>query len=218
MEQMDRGTERTPLNRNILAGQWKQLRGTLKSWWGKLTDDDFDRIAGQKDRLIGTLQEKYGYTRDMAQQEVDRRLQEYGEHHHMNPGQGYSGMENMGQTVMDTAQNMAQSASQTVNDMKTKAQEWGSTVSERAGNATSSVGQSMSSLANTIRQKAPAEGMMNSAASTMANQLEAAGSYLQDNGFENMTRDLTGLIRRYPLQSLLIGFTIGYLWARNSER
>ena len=215
MENMDR--ERTPLNRDILAGQWKQLRGTVKSWWGRLTDDDFDRIAGQKDRLIGTLQEKYGYTRDMAQQEVDRRLQEYGEHH-MNPGQGYSGVENMGQTVMDTAQNMAQSASQTVNDMKTKAQEWGSAVGERAGNATSSVGQSMSSLANTIRQKAPAEGMMGSAASTMATQLEAAGSYLQDNGFENMTRDLTGLIRRYPLQSLLIGFTIGYLWARNSER
>jgi len=215
MENMDR--ERTPLNRDILAGQWKQLRGTVKSWWGRLTDDDFDRIAGQKDRLIGTLQEKYGYTRDMAQQEVDRRLQEYGEHH-MNPGQGYSGVENMGQTVMDTAQNMAQSASQTVNDMKTKAQEWGSAVGERAGNATSSVGHSMSSLANTIRQKAPAEGMMNSAASTMANQLEAAGSYLQDNGFENMTRDLTGLIRRYPLQSLLIGFTVGYLWARNSER
>src|SRR5262245_42790 len=166
MENMDR--ERTPLNRDILAGQWKQLRGTVKSWWGRLTDDDFDRIAGQKDRLIGTLQEKYGYTRDMAQQEVDRRLQEYGEHH-MNPGQSYSGVENIGQTVMDTAQNMAQSASQTVNDMKTKAQEWGSTVSERAGNATSSVGQSMSSLANTIRQKAPAEGMMNSAASTMAN-------------------------------------------------
>src|SRR5262249_30939159 len=100
MENMDR--ERTPLNRDILAGQWKQLRGTVKSWWGRLTDDDFDRIAGQKDRLIGTLQEKYGYTRDMAQQEVDRRLQEYGEHH-MNPGQGYSGVENMGQTVMDTA-------------------------------------------------------------------------------------------------------------------
>jgi len=215
MENMDR--ERTPLNRDILGGQWKQLRGTVKSWWGRLTDDDFDRIAGQKARLIGTLQEKYGYTRDMAQQEVDRRLQEYGEHH-MNPGQSYSGLENMGQTVMDTAQNMAQSASQTVNDMKTKAQQWGSAMGERAGNATSSVGQSMSSLANTIRQKAPAEGMMGSAASTMATQLEAAGSYLQDNGFENMTRDLTGLIRRYPLQSLLIGFTIGYLWARNSER
>src|SRR5436189_5191354 len=119
MENMDR--ERTPLNRDILAGQWKQLRGSVKSWWGRLTDDDFDRIAGQKDRLIGTLQEKYGYTRDMAQQEVDRRLKEYGEYN-MNPGQSYSGMENMGQTVMNTAQDVAQSASRSMSDMKNKAQ------------------------------------------------------------------------------------------------
>jgi len=215
MENMDR--ERTPFNRDVLAGQWKQLRGSVKSWWGRLTDDDFDRIAGQKDRLIGTLQEKYGYTRDMAQQEVDRRLQEYGEHN-MNPGQSYSGIENVGQTVMNTAQDVAQSASRSMSEMKNKAQELGSTVSEKAGNVTTSVGQSMSSLAGTLRQKAPAEGMVGSAASTMANQLEAAGSYLQDNGLENMARDLAGVVRRYPLQSLLVGFTIGYLWARNSER
>lgn len=215
MENMDR--ERTPLNRDVLAGQWKQLRGTLKSWWGRLTDDDFDRIAGQKDRLIGTLQEKYGYTRDMAQREVDRRLQEYDENN-MSAGQSYSGAENIGQTMKDTAQNMAQSASQTMSDMKNKAQELGSTMTEKAGNAATSVGQGMSSLAGTIRQKAPSEGMVGSAASTVANQLEAAGSYLQDRSFENMARDLTGLIRRYPLQSLLIGFSIGYLWARNSER
>jgi len=215
MENMDR--ERTPFNRDVLAGQWKQLRGSVKSWWGRLTDDDFDRIAGQKDRLIGTLQEKYGYTRDMAQQEVDRRLQEYGEHN-MNPGQSYWGVENVGQTVMNTAQDVAQSASRSMSEMKNKAQELGSTVSEKAGNVTTSVGQSMSSLAGTLRQKAPAEGMVGSAASTMANQLEAAGSYLQDNGLENMARDLAGVVRRYPLQSLVVGFTIGYLWARNSER
>ncbi|HEV8711677.1 MAG TPA: CsbD family protein [Candidatus Binatia bacterium] len=214
MENMDR--ERTPLNRDTLAGQWKQLRGAIKSWWGRLTDDDFDRIAGQKDRLIGTLQEKYGYTRDMAQREVDRRLKEYDENN-MGGGQSYS-VENMGKAAMDTAQNMAQSASQTMSDVKNKAQELGSNMTERAHKATTSVGQSMSSLAGTIRQKAPAEGMVGSAASTVANQLQAAGSYLQDNGFDNMARDLTGLIRRYPLQSLLIGFSIGYLWARNSER
>src|SRR5215470_8821883 len=99
MENMERGTEHNPMNRDTLAGQWKQMRGTLKSWWGKLTDDDFDRIAGQTDRLVGTLQEKYGYTRDMAQREVDRRFKEYDEKN-MSSGQNYaSGMENMGQAA-----------------------------------------------------------------------------------------------------------------------
>jgi uncharacterized protein YjbJ (UPF0337 family) len=219
MENMDRGTERTPLNRDTLVGQWKQMRGMLKSWWGKLTDDDFDKISGQKDRLVGTLQEKYGYTRDMAQQEVDRRLKEYDENN-MSAGQHHSGgmAENLGQSVRDTAQGMARSASQTMSDMKSKAQEMGSTVAEKASNATTSVGGGMSSLAGMIRQNAPSEGTVGSAASTVANQLEAAGSYLQENNFDNMARDLTGLIRRYPLQSLLVGFGIGYLWARRSER
>jgi uncharacterized protein YjbJ (UPF0337 family) len=211
MEQMDRGTERTPLNRDTLVGQWKQLRGTLKSWWGKLTDDDFDKIAGQKDRLIGTLQERYGYTRDMAQREVERRLNDYDE-------QKGSTMEHLDRNIRNTAQEVAQGASQTISDAKAKAQEVASNMAETASNVTSSVGESMSSLAGTIRQNAPAEGTVGSAASAVANQLDTAGSYLKDNSFENMGRDLTALIRRYPLQSLLIGLGVGYWLARNSGR
>ena len=67
------------MNQDIFAGQWKQMRDELKSWWGKLADDDFDRIGGQKDKLIGVLQEKYGYAREQAQQEVERRLKAYGD-------------------------------------------------------------------------------------------------------------------------------------------
>src|SRR5262249_18363551 len=148
MEQMDRGTERTPLNRDTLLGQWKQLRGTLKSWWGKLTDDDFDRIAGQKDRLIGTLQEKYGYTREMAQREVERRLNDYGDQNAYT-GQSYSAagqeakgstIEQMDRNVRNTAQEIAHGASQTIGDAKAKAQEMASTMAEKASGMTSSVG------------------------------------------------------------------------------
>ena len=55
------------------------MRVRLKSWWGKLTDDDFESIEGQKNKLIGLVQEKYGYTRDQAREEVDRRFNEYGD-------------------------------------------------------------------------------------------------------------------------------------------
>jgi uncharacterized protein YjbJ (UPF0337 family) len=65
------------MNEEVLTGRWKEMRGTFKSWWGNLTDDDFDWIGGQKDRLIGLVQQKYGYTRDQALNEVDRRLREY---------------------------------------------------------------------------------------------------------------------------------------------
>ena len=64
------------MNDDTFAGQWKQMRGTLKSWWGYLSDDDFEQIGGQKDKLIGKIQEKYGYSWENAQKEVERRFQE----------------------------------------------------------------------------------------------------------------------------------------------
>lgn len=66
------------MNQDMLSGNWNQLRGKLRSWWGKLSDDDFEWIAGQKDRLVGLIQEKYGYTRDQAEEDIDRRMEEYG--------------------------------------------------------------------------------------------------------------------------------------------
>jgi uncharacterized protein YjbJ (UPF0337 family) len=65
------------MNSDTLKGKWKQLRGELKKWWGDLTDDDLDRIDGERDQLIGRLQERYGYTRAQAEAEVDRRLGDY---------------------------------------------------------------------------------------------------------------------------------------------
>jgi len=59
---------------DILEGQWKQLRGRIKEAWGVLTDDELDQIDGKRDRLIGKLQEKYGYSRVEADEEVDRFL------------------------------------------------------------------------------------------------------------------------------------------------
>ena len=44
---------------------------------GQLADDEFDQIGGQKDKLIGLVQERYGYARGDAEEEVDRRLKEY---------------------------------------------------------------------------------------------------------------------------------------------
>jgi len=64
------------LNNDILEGKWKQMRGQAKEWWGKLTDDDLDRVAGKSEQLIGLLQEKYGYTRERAEKEFNRRLRD----------------------------------------------------------------------------------------------------------------------------------------------
>lgn len=59
------------MNWDQLKGQWKQVKGQAKTRWGKLTDDDLDMAAGQRDQLVGRIQERYGIAKDQAQREVD---------------------------------------------------------------------------------------------------------------------------------------------------
>ena len=65
------------MNKDVFEGKWKQIRGEAKAWWGKLTDDDLDRAAGKFEVLSGIIQEKYGYTREQAADEIDKRVTDY---------------------------------------------------------------------------------------------------------------------------------------------
>lgn len=59
------------MNSDQVEGKWKQMKGSLKTRWGKLTDDDLTAIEGQKDQLVGRIQERYGIAREEAQKQVD---------------------------------------------------------------------------------------------------------------------------------------------------
>lgn len=59
------------MNSDQLEGKWKQVKGSVKQKWGKLTDDDIDVIAGKRDQLIGKLQERYGFAREQAEKQAD---------------------------------------------------------------------------------------------------------------------------------------------------
>ena len=62
------------MNRDVLEGQWKQLKGKVKQQWGRLTDDELDQISGRYEELAGLIQERYGYSRDEALNELDMFL------------------------------------------------------------------------------------------------------------------------------------------------
>jgi len=64
------------VNKDVFVGKWTQVRGEAKVWWGKLIDDDLDKVAGRFDMFIGLLQEKYGYSRARAEQEIEKRVTE----------------------------------------------------------------------------------------------------------------------------------------------
>lgn len=62
------------MNKDILQGMWKQVRGDIKTKWGKLTDDELDQVAGQREKLLGLIQQKYGEKRDEAEAELNKLL------------------------------------------------------------------------------------------------------------------------------------------------
>ena len=62
------------MNWDRIEGNWKEFKGKVKQQWGDLTDDDMTVIEGNRDQLEGRLQERYGYAKDKARQEVNTWL------------------------------------------------------------------------------------------------------------------------------------------------
>ena len=67
------------MNTDTLKGQWHQIKGEAKVRWGKLTDNELDQIEGNAEKLVGRVQERYGYARDRAEKEVKDFQDRYAE-------------------------------------------------------------------------------------------------------------------------------------------
>jgi hypothetical protein len=133
------------------------------------------------------------------------------------------------QKAGETAQRMSESASSLATKTKEaassiatsagqQASEFASNVGQKAESATHSLGGEMKSLASTLRSKAPSEGVIGAAASEIAGCMEASGQYLEQNDFNRMAEDLTGLVRRYPVQAICAGMAVGFLLGRSMRR
>ncbi len=72
------------MRRNTLQAKWDEFRFEAQNWWGRLTNEDLDQVAGNSEKLIGKVQERYGYARDRAAEEVAQferrcaRVEEWG--------------------------------------------------------------------------------------------------------------------------------------------
>jgi len=60
------------MNEDIFKGKWKELKGSVKEKWGDLTDDEVTEVEGKTEKLVGILQQKYGYSKDKAQEEYNK--------------------------------------------------------------------------------------------------------------------------------------------------
>ena len=59
------------MNWDQIEGKWKQMKGTARQKWAKLTDDDLEFIAGNREHFAGRLQERYGIAKEEAERQLD---------------------------------------------------------------------------------------------------------------------------------------------------
>ena len=59
------------MNWDQIKGKWSQMQGAVRSKWGELTDDEVAEAAGERDRMVGLIQEKYGVAKEEAERQVD---------------------------------------------------------------------------------------------------------------------------------------------------
>ncbi|ANC78421.1 uncharacterized protein YjbJ (UPF0337 family) [Fictibacillus halophilus] len=68
------------MKNDTMEGKWKQLKGEAKKQWGNLTDDDYDQAQGDREKMIGKIQERHGRKREEAEREYDdwySRMEQY---------------------------------------------------------------------------------------------------------------------------------------------
>ncbi|WP_296418703.1 CsbD family protein [Pseudooctadecabacter sp.] len=59
------------MNWDIAKGKWNEIKGSARERWGELTDDELDEAQGEREQLVGKVQQKYGKTKAEAEREVD---------------------------------------------------------------------------------------------------------------------------------------------------
>lgn len=65
------------MNQDQFGGKWDQMIGSIKESWGKLTDQDLEKVKGKKDQLVGLIQEKYGETKEAIEDKINKLLEKF---------------------------------------------------------------------------------------------------------------------------------------------
>jgi uncharacterized protein YjbJ (UPF0337 family) len=56
------------MNKDILKGILKEIKGEVLMKWGKITDDDLEQVEGKEEQHLGLLEQRYGYAMEKAEE------------------------------------------------------------------------------------------------------------------------------------------------------
>jgi ElaB/YqjD/DUF883 family membrane-anchored ribosome-binding protein len=120
--------------------------------------------------------------------------------------------------VQDAASKVAQKGQELASDVSHKAQDMASKAVEKTDDAIANVGHQMTTVAGKLREHAPEQGVVGSAAATVADNLQAGGRYLEQHGLKEMASDLTEVIKRHPVPAVLLGVGLGCMLGMSLSR
>ena len=116
--------------------------------------------------------------------------------------------------IRRSAADIAEAASQAAKEAQESAEDLMASTRGRADQISSAAGETLQSAAKTVRRYAPREGRLASAGTAVADRLEGAGQYLEEGNIAAIAGDLADVIRRHPVQSLLIAASVGFFIGR----
>jgi gas vesicle protein len=122
--------------------------------------------------------------------------------------------ESLASDAADKARQAASTVTERAHDLASSASEMATNAGKRVTDTVSHLGENIQSAAGTLRDRGPREGRLGDATSAVADRMDSAGRYLQEEGLSGMADDLTTLIRRNPIPALFVGIGIGFLLAR----
>jgi ElaB/YqjD/DUF883 family membrane-anchored ribosome-binding protein len=136
-------------------------------------------------------------------------------------GKGEEFGHEVGSTIKEQAEKASERAGEIGSSFKQqgekameRAGEVASEVGERANTAVAAVGGQMKGLAGRVRERAPQEGMIGTAAEKVARGLETGGEYLEEHNLRDIAEDASDLVRNYPIPSILVCIGLGFLIGR----
>ena len=65
------------MNKDVIQGKWKEIKGDLRKAWGNITDDEWEQTKGDATAIAGVLQKRYGFAKEEAQQKVSKVFDRY---------------------------------------------------------------------------------------------------------------------------------------------
>ncbi len=196
------------------------------------TDEEVQRVLEAAERSRHESENQFDTRTDQAAQRVERgaqqsrnvgdkmadKIRETGHKAAEKADQAASTVRNQTHRSSEQAEDVAgRLHSTSASDVKEMAQEKQRELSARADETMTSTGQRMTSMAQTIREKAP-QGQAGEFAGHAANALEQSGDYLQHANPDKVRSDLETTIRQHPIQSLLVGAGVGFILARMISR